>query len=259
MKKIKIGIIPAAGKGLRLNDLLLTRVLPKPMLPILNKPLLEYVMDNLKSMGVEDVYVIVGSKKEIIQEYFGNGEDFGLHITYIEQNPLRGIAHAISLAEHFVSEPFSVILGDDLTIASSLSNLIETFWEKNAWVVEGVVPESNVEAIKRACCITLSNEGKIKEIFEKPLAPKSNLRGIGVYLFDPKVFDFIEMTPTSSKRNEKEITDTIGLIAKEGRAYAALINGMNINVNTSSDLMVATKLLLKCDSSVIKTQDNRIL
>jgi UDP-N-acetylglucosamine diphosphorylase / glucose-1-phosphate thymidylyltransferase / UDP-N-acetylgalactosamine diphosphorylase / glucosamine-1-phosphate N-acetyltransferase / galactosamine-1-phosphate N-acetyltransferase len=259
MKKIKVGVIPAAGHGRRLNSLPLTRVLPKCLLPILNKPILEYVIENMQRMGVEDVYMIVGFKKEIIQEYFGNGEDFSLHITYIEQNPLRGIAHAISLAKNFVSEPFSVILGDDLTITSSLSNLVETFWEKNAWVVEGAVPENNVEAIKRACCIALGNAGKIKEIIEKPLIPKSNLRGVGVYLFDPKVFDFIEITPASSKRNEKEITDTIGLIAKKGRAYAALINGMNINVNTSSDLMVATKLLLKFEYPVIKTQDNGIL
>lgn len=249
MKKFKVGIIPAAGKGLRLNDLLLTRVLPKPMLPILNKPLLEYVIENMKSVGVEDIYIIVGPKREIIQEYFGNGEDFSLHITYIEQKPLRGIAHAISLTRDFVSEPFAVILGDDLTIASSLNNLVETFWEKNAWVVEGAVPEDNVEAIKRACCIALGTDGKINEIIEKPLVPKSNLRGIGVYICDAKVFDFIEATPVSEKRNEKEITDTIGLIAKQGKAFGALINGRNINVNTALDLMEATTLLLNCGSN----------
>ena len=244
MNKIKIGIIPAAGKGLRLNDLLLTRVLPKPMLPILNKPLLEYVLDNMKSMGVEDVFMIVGAKKELIQEYFGNGADFDLKITYIEQNPLRGIAHAISLTKDFVSEPFSVILGDDLTITSTLKNLAETFWEKRAFAVEGVVTEKNPDSIKRACSITLGDGGEIVEIIEKPSEPTSNLRGIGVYLFDPKVFDFIENTPISVKRNEKEITDTIGLIAKERRAYGVLINGVNINVNTSLDLLEATKLLI---------------
>jgi UDP-N-acetylglucosamine diphosphorylase / glucose-1-phosphate thymidylyltransferase / UDP-N-acetylgalactosamine diphosphorylase / glucosamine-1-phosphate N-acetyltransferase / galactosamine-1-phosphate N-acetyltransferase len=244
MGKIKIGIIPAAGKGLRLNDLLLTRVLPKPMLPILSKPLLEYVLENMKSMGVEDVFMIVGAKKELIQEYFGNGADFDLRITYIEQNPLRGIAHAISLTKDFVSEPFSVILGDDLTITSSLENLAETFWEKRALAVEGVVPENNLDSIKRACCINLSDTGEIIEIVEKPSKPKSNLRGIGVYLFDPKVFDFIENTPISAKRNEREITDTIGLIAKKKRAYGVLINGVNINVNTSLDVLEATKLLI---------------
>jgi dTDP-glucose pyrophosphorylase len=244
MNKIKIGIIPAAGKGLRLNDLLLTRILPKPMLPILSKPLLEYVLDNMKSMGVEDVFMIVGAKKELIQEYFGNGTDFDLKITYIEQNPLRGIAHAISLTKDFVSEPFSVILGDDLTITSTLKNLAETFWEKRAFAVEGVVTEKNPDSIRRACSITLGDGGEIAEIIEKPSEPTSNLRGIGVYLFDPKVFDFIENTPISVKRNEKEITDTIGLIAKERRAYGVLINGVNINVNTSLDLLEATKLLI---------------
>jgi dTDP-glucose pyrophosphorylase len=250
MNRIKIGVIPAAGKGLRLNDLLLTRVLPKPMLPILNKPLLQYAIENLKSIGVEDVYIIVGSKKEMIHEYFGNGKDFGLDITYIEQKPLKGIAHAISLTKNCISERFSVILGDDLTITTSLSNLVELFLKKNAIVTEGVVRETNIDAIKRACCITLSDDNKILQIIEKPLAPKSNLRGIGVYLFDPEVFDFIENTPVSIKRDEKEITDTIGLIAKEGRAYAALINGVNINVNTSSDLIEATNTLLKNSGKV---------
>ena len=245
MDKIKIGVIPAAGKGLRLNDLLLTRVLPKPMLPILSKPLLEYVLENMKSMGVEDVFMIVGAKKELIQEYFGNGADFDLKITYIDQNPLRGIAHAISLTKDFVSEPFSVILGDDLTITCSLENLVRTFWDKRALAVEGVVPENNLDSIKRACCINLGNAGEIIEIVEKPSAPMSNLRGVGVYLFDPKVFDFIEKTPISAKRNEREITDTISLIAKKRHAYGVLINGVNINVNTSSDLLEATKLLIK--------------
>jgi dTDP-glucose pyrophosphorylase len=250
MNGIKIGIIPAAGKGLRLNDLLLTRVLPKPMLPILNKPLLEYALENMKSIGVQDVYIIVGSKKEIIQEYFGNGSDFGLRISYIEQKPLGGIAHAISLTKDFISEPFSVILGDDLTITNSLSNLVATFWQKNALVIEGIVQENNIDAIKRACSITIGKDGKILEIIEKPSLPKSNLRGIGVYLFDPAIYDFIENTSISSKRNEKEITDTIGIIAKKGRAYATLINGLNINVNTSSDLKIAMKLLLSYESTV---------
>ncbi len=77
---------------------------------------------------------------------------------------------------------------------------------------------------------------------------QSNYRGIGVYLFDPQVFDYIDLTPVSTKRNEKEITDTIGLMADQGRAYAALIDGTNINVNTSVDLLEATKLLINNSS-----------
>jgi dTDP-glucose pyrophosphorylase len=244
MKKIKIGVIPAAGKGHRISDLPLTRVLPKPMLPILNRPILEYVFENMKSMGIEDIYLITGHKKGIIQEYFGNGADFGLTLSYITQKIPKGIAHAISLAEKYIDEPFTVILGDDLTIAKSLDNLVETFWRTNSWVIEGIIPESNLETLKRTCCVTLTNGGQIKEIIEKPTIPKSNFRGIGVYLFDPAVFDIIAKTPTSITRGEKEITDTIGLMAKEGKAYGVLINGININVNTCSDLKAATELLL---------------
>lgn len=247
MKKIKIGIIPAAGKGIRLNDLMLTRVLPKPMLPILNKPLLQFALENIKTLGAEEIFIVVGSKKQIIKEFFGDGEDFGVHITYIEQKPVRGIAHAISLTRDFIDEPFSVILGDDLTITHSLNNLLKIFWNKKAIAVEGIVNDNNPDRIKRACCIELEND-KITRIIEKPVTPQSNFRGIGVYLFDPQVFDYIDLTPVSTKRNEKEITDTIGLIAEQGRAYAALINGTNINVNTSIDLLEATKLLINNSS-----------
>ncbi len=262
MRSIRVGVIPAAGKGLRLNDLLLTRVLPKPMLPILNKPLLQYALENMMSIGVSEVFIIVGSKKEIIREYFGNGADFGITITYLEQKPLRGIADAINLVKGCVNQPFSVILGDDLTISSSLNNLVELFFEKDAWVTEGVVSETNVEAIKRACALILDDTGRIQQIDEKPLNPSSNLRGVGVYLFNPKVFDFIDATPISTKRNEKEISDTIGLIAKNGRAYGALINGLNINVNTSSDLAQATISLLnsenlkRADKELFRNQPN---
>lgn len=244
MKKIRIGVIPAAGRGARIAELPMIKILPKPMLPILNKPILEYAIENIKSLGVEDLYIVVGPKKELIQEYFGDGEDFSLHITYLEQKSPKGIAQAISLTKNYINEPFAVILGDDLTIAGSLNNLAESFWKRNAWAIEGVVSENDVEVLKRTCCVILKDTEKIEEIVEKPFNPRSNLRGIGIYIFDPKVFCFIESTPLSNKRNEKEITDTIGLIAREEKAYGILINGTNINVNTPSDFIEATKLLL---------------
>jgi dTDP-glucose pyrophosphorylase len=215
------------------------------MLPILNRPILEYVIENMKKLGVEVVYMIVGHKKDVIKEYFGSGEDWNVEIEYIEQKNPEGIAHAISLGEKYISDPFLVTLGDDLTIAKSLDNIAETFWKNDAWAVEGIVPENDVEALKRTCCVSLENGGRIKEIIEKPSDPISRLRGIGIYLFHPVAFEFIRKTPISPKRNEKEITDTIQLIAREGRAYGALIEGVNLNINTLMDLLRATKILLK--------------
>lgn len=250
MRKIKVGVVPAAGQGHRISGLPLTRVLPKCLLPIVNKPILEYVIENMKRMGVEDVFMIVGFKKDLIQEYFEDGKDFGINIKYILQlNPL-GIAHAIGLTRDLIHEPFVVTLGDDLTIAKSLKNLVDIFWTKKAVGVEGVVQEANVEKLRQACCISLEDEGKIQNTEEKPSNPSSNVRGCGIYIFDPMVYKYIEKTPVSLPRNEKEITNTIKLIAKDNSAYGAFINGVNINVNTTTDILEATKLILEnCQSS----------
>ena len=97
MKRIKFGVIPAAGHGRRLSSLPLTRVLPKCLLPILNKPILEYVIENMKDMGVEDVYMIVGFKKELIQEYFEDGLDFACG---------RSLAFGIELGCSLSHQPF---------------------------------------------------------------------------------------------------------------------------------------------------------
>jgi NDP-sugar pyrophosphorylase family protein len=243
--KIKQCVIPAAGKGNRIAELPMTRIYPKPMLPVLNKPLLEYVVENAKKFKVETIYMIVGHRKEVIQEYFQTGEDWGVEILYLEQPKPTGISNALDLVRNRVDEPFLVILGDDLTIADSFEDFVNVFFDRKAWVVEGVVFEENVEALRRTCCLRLDSEGRIKEIAEKPICPTSGVRGIGVYLFDPIVFDFISRTPVSPRRKEKELTDTIALIAKEGKAFGCHVNGININVNTFEDLMTATQIFLR--------------
>ncbi|MDQ1281005.1 MAG: Nucleotidyltransferase family protein [Thermoproteota archaeon] len=245
MKQINVGVIPAAGRGNRLAELPLTRILPKPMLPLLNKPILEYVIENMKSVGVKNIYLIVGHKKELVKEYFRDGKDWDVEISYVEQHELKGIAHAISLTRDLVDEPFMVILGDDFTIARSFENMALAFCRNKAWVVEGIVVEDDVEILKRTCCVVLDEyTNKIIDINEKPSNVNSRLRGTGVYLFDPIVFEFIDKTTVSSSRNEKEISDTIGLMSKVGKAYGAMLDNVNININTFSDLMSATKLLL---------------
>jgi len=249
MRKIKVGVIPAAGPGRRLSSLPLTRVLPKCLLPITNKPILEYVVENMKQMGVEDVYMIVGFKKELIQEYFGDGKDFGVRIKYVLQSNPLGIAHAVGLTKEYVNEPFVVILGDDLTIAKSFENVVDVFWTKEASVVEGVVYEKNLEKLRQACCVLLGADGKIMDITEKPKIPQSNVRGCGVYIFDSIIYEYIDKTLASPPRFEKEITNTIKLMSNDNSGYGVFINGTNINVNTTMDLLEATKLLQSFQSN----------
>ncbi len=250
MKKIRVGVIPAAGQGRRLSSLPLTRVLPKCLLPILSKPILGYVIENMKKIGVEDVYMVVGFKKELIEEYFGDGQDFGVNIRYVDQTEPLGIAHAIGLTKELISEPFTVILGDDLTITESLENLVNLFFAQRAICVEGMVNEQNIENLRQACCFLLDKNGKILSGEEKPSNPKTDIRGCGIYVFDPKVYDYIDRTPWTPPRNEREITNTIRSIANEGLAYGAFINGVNININTNRDLVEATKILLKQETNL---------
>lgn len=245
MNRIKTAIVPAAGEGSRIHDLNFTRILPKVMLPILNKPILEYVIQLLKDNNVDIVYLVVGYKKDLIIDYFGFGRDFGLEIEYLEQPERLGIADAIYRANGYVHEPFFVILGDSFFIEPNLKCLIETFWKKKAIAVEGIVMEDDVDAIKRACEVTVDDNWRIIDIIEKPENPKSKFRGIGTYIFNPIVFEYIDRTPIGPPRGEKEITNTLRLMSESGKVYAEPIGGIEININTISDLIKATKYELR--------------
>lgn len=244
MKKIRIGLIPAAGKGSRMSDLPLTRILPKSMLPILNKPIIEHVIARMRDFGVEIVYLVVGFKKEVIQEYFQDGKDFGVEIRYLIQDEPNGIAQAISLAEKDIQEPFIVILGDDFTVSDSFSNLLNKFWNSKTVALTGIVAEEDANIISQTNSVLIADNGKIEKIIEKPKKPDSNIRGCGIYIFQPTIFDFIRKTPISSLRNQREITDTLDLLARQGKAYAEYIHGVNININTLDNLYKATLFLL---------------
>jgi dTDP-glucose pyrophosphorylase len=243
-KQIRIGVIPAAGKGSRLKDLQLTKILPKVMLPLLNRPILEHVIQALKDIGVEEIYIIVGHKKNLIIDYFGDGQEFGVKIKYVEQPAPLGIADAIGRVEHFINEPFIVVLGDSFFLSHNLGDLVKTFWEKNALALEGITVENSIEALKRACNVVLDADERIIDICEKPKNPSSAYRGVGTYIFDPAVFEYIKQTPIGPPREEKEITNTIKLMTTTKKVYAALIKGIEININTLDDLIAATSLLL---------------
>jgi dTDP-glucose pyrophosphorylase len=237
MKKIRVGVIPAAGQGKRMGYL--SYILPKCLFPLYDKPIIDYIIQNMKNIGIEQIYIPVFYQKEKIIEYFDTIES---HVTieFIKLDQLtKGIALTIESAKQFIDEPFMVILGDDCTITPSLQNIVDTFFKTDAIVVEGVVKESSKNVLKATCCLKLDKNKKILDIIEKPESPISNIRGTGIYVFSPEIFEFIKMTPLSPPRNEVEITNTIKLVAQKGRAYAEFINGVNININTPEDLLRA--------------------
>jgi len=239
---MKYGVIPCAGQGRRMG--FLSHVLPKTLFPVWEKPLLHLIIENMLKLGVEKIFFIVNYKKETVKEYLERAEftkNFNRH--FIEQKELKGIAHAISLTKDFIDDDFICILGDDLTITQGLDNLVKCFRDNNAILVEGAVPENNREILKSTCSIEIGPENKINKIVEKPETPSSNIRGTGIYLFSPKIFDYIEKTPVSNIRNEIEITDTINLVAQDNKAYCGFIDGINVNINSMKDLFEAWNLM----------------
>jgi len=242
LKRIKCGVIPAAGEGKRMGYL--SSVLPKCLFPLYDKPVIHYVIENMVNAGIERIFIPVYSKKERIIEYFEKSVkeiDAEIVIIPLEELP-NGLALSIYSAKDYVNDSFMTILGDDVTITDSLCPLIGLFSSSKAYALEGVVVENDEASIKRTCCLELNEKNQILQIIEKPESPISKIRGCGVYVFNRKIFDYIEKTPLSN-RNEVEITSTIALVAKEGKAYAQFINGVNLNINTSDDLFKAWTLL----------------
>lgn len=252
-------LVLAAGHGKRL--LPYTHSAPKHMLPIANKPLLQYSIEQLANAGIKEIGLVVGYKKEQIMDYFGDGSKFGLKITYIEQKERLGISHAIQTAKSFVkNEPFVVLLGDNLFM-DSLSELLAEHQKSGAEASIGI---HEVED-PRAFGVAVIENGKIRKIIEKPEKPPSNLATVGIYFFSsPKVFDIIA-AQKPSKRGEYEIADTLQAMIDHGFS----VNPIKItkrwkDTGKKEDMLEANKTILeeqvnaKIDRSLIQ-KDSKII
>ena len=202
------GIILHGGHGTRLRPL--THTGPKQLLPIANKPMSQYCLESISETGISDIAIIiggVGSNK--VREFYGDGSDFGVKITYIEQDEPRGIAHAIRLCKEFVNgEKFLVFLGDNI-IQKSIGNSMKNFRDSN---FDATVLLCEVDNPSRFGIADIENN-KILKITEKPKNPISNLAVTGIYFLTPVIFDIIDNLKPSW-RNELEITDALDELLK---------------------------------------------
>ena len=203
------GVILHGGHGTRLRPL--THTGPKQLLPIANKPMSQYCMESIREAGITDIAIIiggVGSNK--VQEYYGDGHDFGVNITYIEQNEPKGIAHAIRLCKDFVkNEKFLVFLGDNI-VQKSIADFVTNFTNSD---YDATVLLCKVDNPSRFGIADVENE-KILKITEKPKKPTSNLAVTGIYLLTPLIFEVIDdLKP--SWRNELEVTDALDNLLKQ--------------------------------------------
>ena len=231
-------IILAAGFGTRLRPY--THSGPKQMLPIANKPVLEYCIQKVRTAGIREIAMVVGYMENDIMKYFGNGSDFDLSIQYFEQKQRLGLAHAVSICKEFLDEPFVMLLGDVLFQTNLRDILLHHETEKNTATV-ALTEVSNPEAFG----VAKTEGNQIAYLVEKPVKPPSNLIIAGVYVFEnpAQLFDIIDQLPPS-KRNEYEITDAIQvLIDQQERVGWYKLESWK-DTGRPEDLLAANKMVL---------------
>ena len=237
------GVILAGGSGTRLRPL--THTGAKQLVPIGNKPVLEYCIEDLKEAGVHDIGIIVGHTPERIKsitETIGDGSRWVVNITYIEQDAPKGIAHAVYRAKDFVGEDdFVVYLGDNI-LKGGIAPFIKRF--KSQQVDVGMLL-AQVEDPRPYGVAVLDGNGNIIDIEEKPDQPPSNLVVIGVYYFSPHVFEVIEHLNPSG-RGEYEISDALHFLIKseQYRVSSAMVKGWWDDMGTVEAVLRVNRLVM---------------
>ncbi|MFQ5758863.1 MAG: bifunctional sugar-1-phosphate nucleotidylyltransferase/acetyltransferase, partial [Candidatus Bathyarchaeia archaeon] len=210
-------VILAAGEGIRLRPLTLTR--PKHLIAIGGKPLLEHVLDSLKAAGLKDALIVVYYMADKLQQFFGDGSRSGMELEFSLQEGVRGTADAAGLAKSYVDKDFLLIYGDLVVTPDIIKKVISFHEREKPAVTMAVAPVEHPEHYG----IVKLEDSHVTDIVEKPSpegAP-TNLANAGIYILSPEIFEKIEQTPPS-KRREQEITDSLQLLIQEKKSVLAV-------------------------------------
>jgi glucose-1-phosphate thymidylyltransferase len=235
------GIILAGGLGTRLWPL--TSVCNKCLLPIYDRPMIYYPIQNLVKAGITDILLVCGGNAagEFLR-ILGNGEDFGLkHLHYTYQREPRGIADALGLAEEFVGgEPMAVILADNI-FENSFKAAVDEF-EKDP--VGARIFLTEVDHPEHYGVVEVDSMGHVISVVEKPEAPKSNMIATGLYMYDNTVWNFIkELSP--SARGELEITDVNNHYLDHGQLKSHMVDGEWFDCGEDFDGLLKAQVSVK--------------
>ncbi|MEW8956176.1 UTP--glucose-1-phosphate uridylyltransferase GalU [Clostridium sp.] len=264
--KVKKAIIPAAGLGTRF--LPATKAQPKEMLPIVDKPTIQYIIEEAIESGIEEILIITGRNKKCIEDHFDKSVELEyelqskgktellevvrditgmVDIHYIRQKEPKGLGHAIYCAKTFVgNEPFAVMLGDDIVYNDGkpcLKQLIDCYDEYNTTIL-GVqdVPKENVDKYGIVSGIHIENRVyKVKDLVEKPSIEESpsNVAILGRYIITPKIFEILENT-SPGKNGEIQLTDALKTLISEEAMYAYNFEGERYDVGDKLGFLQAT-------------------
>jgi len=205
-------LILCGGKGTRLRPLTFANA--KQLIPVANKPVILYSIENIRNAGIKDIGIVVNNEnKRSFEEKLGDGSQYEVNITYILQEEAKGLAHAVKVAEGFLKdEPFMLYLGDNL-IFEDLGEYVRNFLNDNCSASILLTPVPNPSQFGIAI---LDEQGNIVKVMEKPKSPPSNLAIIGVYFFKNEIFEGINNIKPSW-RGEYEITDAIEYLIEKGK------------------------------------------
>ena len=251
---IRKAVIPAAGLGTRF--LPATKSMPKEMLPIIDKPVIQYVVEEAIASGIDDIIIITGRGKRAIEDYFDTSPEIEHHLSqnkkyellkkikdissladihYIRQKEPLGLGDAILKAEkHVGNEPFAVLLGDDIIVnkKSAMAQLIECYESVDSSVIG--LEEVPLEMVSKYGIVEVEHQGDlflVKNLVEKPEKEKapSNLAVIGRYVLTPEIFDCIkEVNP--GYNGEIQLTDALKLFLERQKVYAKRIEGKRYDI-----------------------------
>ncbi len=264
MMNVRKAIIPAAGLGTRF--LPATKAQPKEMLPIVDKPTIQYIIEEAVEAGIQDIIVVTGRNKRSIEDHFDRSIELELeleksnkqemldmvrdisemaNIHYIRQKEPRGLGHAILAAQHFIGdEPFAVLLGDDVVVSKQpcLGQMLDIFREYQTsilgvqTVAHEVVDKYGIIAGKQVD----DRVYKVNDMVEKPSLEEapSNVAVLGRYIITPEIFRFLE-TQDAGKGGEIQLTDALRRLAKEQAMYAYDFKGRRYDVGSKTGFIQA--------------------
>jgi dTDP-glucose pyrophosphorylase len=217
MAKIDKAVLLAAGRGTRMREL--TTDLPKPMIEVRGKPVLQHIVEGLREAGARQFLIIVGYRADAVQHFFGDGSRYNIGIQYATQTVQDGTGRVVELARNFAGDsPFVLSYGDILVDPANYKRLVDLSQD-----IEAIISVTRGEDVSKGGAVFVNEHMELVDLREKVKsgAPTSPWYNAGVYTFRPSIFDFTAKLK-QSPRGEYELTDAIRALAQSGKKVKAL-------------------------------------